>query len=64
LEWCEKQAITAWNTRSTDGLVDALEDIKINSYPGNATKEQTLLNRIYRIAGEALAKHKERGVKT
>ena len=32
----------------------ALEEIRINSYPGYAVKESTLLNRIYRQAEQAL----------
>ena len=35
-------------------LREALEEMKKNSYPGLAVKESTLLNRVYRIAQQAL----------
>ena len=40
-------------------LLEALEGIKADSYPGLAAKESTLLNRIYRKARQALALEKE-----
>ena len=44
-----------WMAAAPD-LLDALERIKENSYPGLAVKESTSLNRIYKEATQAIAK--------